>query len=190
MRVAAEDDVHARIEECLAEALLRAVSRAAVLAPPVHHGDNHVRARIPQLLHISGVVCPRGVVDAEFDGARVAVVLHAVGGLRVAEHAQLDAVDLDDVGRVLLRLRAVGAAVGEAGCLYVVQRDHQAVVVAVEYVVIGQRQEVYACITHGVEHFRRGVEERVAGVWLVAVEADGGLKCGDGVVCLCKGTGD
>ncbi len=118
------------------------------------------------------------------------MILHAVGGLCVTEHAKPDAVDFDDIGRIFLRLRTVDAAIGQPSRFHTVDGNHHAVIIAVKYMVVGQGHKVHARVSHGLHELGRGVEQWVARIGIIAVKADGSFQIGNGIVCRGKRFGD
>ena len=120
---------------------------------------------------------------------RFAALVEAVG-IGVADHAEVDAVYIDD-GPFLL----VGSQVGAQGFqalfpdhLYGPLEAHQP---CIQAVVVGGEKHLEACVFGGIHNGVRTVEFWVSGVGVAVVRTcQGGFQVGNGVVCLLDNGGD
>ena len=108
-------------------------------------------------------------------------------GLRQYSSPQCrDAVDRHHHGPRLLRRRAVRAAEIKAPRFHAVDRRHQPLEEAVQYVIVGQRQEIHPRVAQRVQQRLGCVEPGEAGIGNIPEFADGGLRVGNGVIRALK----
>ena len=142
----ADDHVHARLHKLLCERNLRGVGRFHIFRAPMHKTQYELCSGLAQRAHILPEIGILHRVHGEGHRVRVQAA-HAVDGIEgagVVENADADVAEREEGRLHPFLLRAAGARREETGGLGVVQRAEQAVVVAIEHVVVRHRQTVDA----------------------------------------------
>lgn len=149
--MAAEHKRRAVLEQKIRQLALLGGGGGRVFLSPVHKDRDGVRVGLTgackvafqQLIVDFAAVC-HVISRKNIDAVRMLILRQAVRAVGIGEDGETDAADVDDLHRVALLLRAVGADMVETGAVEHIERARQAGKPGVQTVIARGREQIKA----------------------------------------------